>query len=385
MDFGYFTLSDNRYPGNPRTSEQFMDDIVAEAIHADRIGMHSVWIGEHHFNRRGSIPCPGMLLANVAAVAKRVRLAPAVVVLPLHNPIAVAEEWATLDRLSGGRVDFAMGRGYDAAEYAPFGADFQESAEIFAEGSELLWRCWTEEGPFSFTGRYYHAENIELAPKPVQQPLIPTVACFSRYSMELAARRGWNIIFAPFAATVMFGGLAQAVADYREACAAAGTTPGQAKCSYFIHVADTPAEDALGRECLLRYFGNPGMERPTAAQMPPTMQYMAKVHQWIRDLKSADLDDSSVLLGPADGILESLKRVEAAGLDEVILYFNLGLKPHEVVLDQMSRFMEDVAPAFATPPTTARTLAARERALTSRGSPSSRSSSRFSPRTDSEG
>ena len=59
MKFGYFTLSDNRFPDNPRTPEAFLHDIISEAIHADRIGMNSVWIGEHHFNRRGSIPCPG--------------------------------------------------------------------------------------------------------------------------------------------------------------------------------------------------------------------------------------------------------------------------------------------------------------------------------------
>ena len=117
MDFGYFTLSDNHYENNTRSSNQFVADITAEALYADKLGMHSAWIGEHHFNSLGVLSCPDMVLAYVAANTTRIRLAPAVTVLPLHHPIRVAEQWATLDLLSGGRVDFACGRGYDQREY----------------------------------------------------------------------------------------------------------------------------------------------------------------------------------------------------------------------------------------------------------------------------
>ena len=119
MDFGYFTLSDNHYENNPRSANQFVADITAEALYADKLGMHSAWIGEHHFNSLGVLSCPDLVLAYVAANTTRIRLAPAVTVLPLHHPIRVAEQWATLDLLSGGRVDFACGRGYDQREYLP--------------------------------------------------------------------------------------------------------------------------------------------------------------------------------------------------------------------------------------------------------------------------
>ncbi len=99
MDFGYFTLSDNHYENNTRSSNQFVADITAEALYADKIGMHSAWIGEHHFNSLGVLSCPDLVLAYVAAHTKRIRLAPAVTVLPLHHPIRVAEQWATLDLL----------------------------------------------------------------------------------------------------------------------------------------------------------------------------------------------------------------------------------------------------------------------------------------------
>ena len=120
MEFGYFTLSDNHYENNPRNANQFVTDITNEAIYADQLGMHSAWIGEHHFNSLGVLSSPELVLSYVAARTKHIRLAPAVNVTPLHHPIRVAEQWATLDLLSNGRVDFASGRGYDAREYAPF-------------------------------------------------------------------------------------------------------------------------------------------------------------------------------------------------------------------------------------------------------------------------
>ncbi|MDE1902403.1 MAG: LLM class flavin-dependent oxidoreductase, partial [Alphaproteobacteria bacterium] len=97
MEFGYFTLSDNHYENNTRSANQFVADIVDEALHAEQTGFHSAWIGEHHFNSLGVLSCPDLVLANLAAKSKRIRLAPAVTVLPLHHPIRVAEQWATLD------------------------------------------------------------------------------------------------------------------------------------------------------------------------------------------------------------------------------------------------------------------------------------------------
>ena len=113
MQFGYFTLSDNRYPGNTRSAEDFLKDIYAEALWAEKVGLNSAWIGEHHFNLLGVNASPLAMLAQLAGATTRLRLAPAVTLLPVHHPLHVAEEWATLDLLSGGRVDFAAGRGYD--------------------------------------------------------------------------------------------------------------------------------------------------------------------------------------------------------------------------------------------------------------------------------
>jgi len=350
MEFGYFTLSDNRYPGNPRTSEQFLREIYEQCIYAEQIGMHSVWVGEHHFNRRGCVSVPAVLLANVAGATSRVRLGPAVVVLPVHHPVHVAEEWAMLDQLSGGRVDFATGRGYDAHEYSPFGADFQVGAEMFSEGIDLLMRCWTETEPFSFNGRFYQIEDLEVHPKPVQQPFRPFMGSFSRFSMELAADRDWNLMLAPFAASMIFGGLDKAVAAYREICEAKQVEARRIKSSYFIHIGDGKAEMDEARTRLVNYFSMAGMRKGTSqgggGKLPPTMQYFAEIGKKLIDPKIDDFDENSILLGSPQRIIDRLKAVEAMGIEEVILYFNYGLKPDALVREQMDRFMRDIAPAF---------------------------------------
>ena len=348
MDFGYFTLSDNHYPDNPRSAGQLVLDIREQAILADRLGYHSAWIGEHHFDRLGVNSRPDILLASVIPETSSIRFAPAVNVLPLHHPIHVAECWATLDLLSGGRVDFATGRGYDRAEYAPFGADFMKSAEMFEEGIDVLLKAWTEPGFWSHHGNWYRIDEMSITPKPVQNPIPFYVASFSETSARMAARRGLNVIYAPFAAAMVYGSLEKAVDSYREGCAAEGRTPGRAMCSYFIHIAETPEEDDAGRQAMMDYF-EPCVLRAfpdDPKTMPPTMHYFLEINETLRNMEKDRLSANSVLIGSPGKIVDRLKEVEAAGIAEVILYFNVGNKPHSLVVEQMHRFMEDVAPEF---------------------------------------
>ncbi len=362
LDFGYFTLSDNRYPNNPRTAEQFLKDIYAEALWAEAVGMNSAWIGEHHFNLLGVNASPIAMLAQIAGATRRIRLAPAVTLLPVHHPLHVAEEWATLDLLSGGRVDFAAGRGYDRLEYGPFQAPFEDSAEIFAEGLEVVWRAWTETGKWSHKGRFYQFDNVEVRPRPAQDPLRPYVACFSRPSMELAAKNDWNIIYAPFAAAMVYGSLADAVRVYRDECESKFQRPARrAMCSYFVHVASTPEEERYGNETLIRYFHDAliaAFPSTSGEKVPPTYKYFVEIVNILRGMKADTLTTKSILCGPPQHIIDTLKTVEQAGIAEVILYFNYGAKPHAMVKDQMQRFMEEVAPAFEGSHTTLRLKAA---------------------------
>ncbi|HEY6434574.1 MAG TPA: LLM class flavin-dependent oxidoreductase [Acetobacteraceae bacterium] len=348
MQFGYFTLSDNAYRDNRRTPNQFVADIIDEAIHADRIGLHSAWIGEHHFSTLGVLSCPDLALTYVAARTQRIRLAPAVTVLPLHHPIRVAEQWATLDLLSGGRVDFAAGRGYDRREYAPLGVSFEDNQSIFEEGMAVVRRLWSADGPVSHRGRHYAFDGVAITPQPVQRPIPTYIASFSQPSITLAARLGCGLIVAPFAATLSFGGLREVADLYHATCAKHGTPPGRLMCSYFIHFADTPAEETAARARQIRYYREcvipafPG----DPATAPPSYRYFIRMVERLQTVRPEDLTENSVLLGAPAHMIEVLKQVEAAGFDEVILYFNVGLKPHAQVKEEMARFMLHVAPAF---------------------------------------
>jgi len=349
MEFGYFTLSDNHYENNPRSPNQFVADITAEALYADKLGMHSAWIGEHHFNSLGVLSCPDIVLGYVAANTTRIRLAPAVTVLPLHHPIRVAEQWATLDLLSNGRVDFACGRGYDQREYLPFHVSFKDNQEIFEEGLELVRRLWATEGRIDHRGKYYSFEDVRITPKPVQRPIPTYVGSFSKPSIELAARLGCGLIVAPFAAALTFGGLKQVADLYHETCAKYGNKPGRLMCSYFTHFADDKAQEDAQRARQIRYYKEcvipafPG--DPKTA--PPSYRYFIELVERLQKVKPEDLSENSVLLGSPARMTETLKKVEAAGFEEVILYFNVGLKPHNQVKDEMARFMAEVAPVFA--------------------------------------
>ena len=348
MEFGYFTLSDNHYKNNTRTSNQFIADITDEALYADRIGMHSAWIGEHHFNSLGVLSCPDIVLSNIASQTRNIRLAPAVTVLPLHHPIRVAEQWATLDLLSNGRVDFAAGRGYDRREYLPFRVSFEDNQTIFEESLELVRMLWAADGRISHHGKHYSFDDVRITPQPVQQPIPTYVGSFSKPSIELAARLGCGLIVAPFAAAISFGGLKQVADLYHEACARHGKTPGRLMCSYFTHFADTKAQEDAQRARQIRYYQECAIPAlPGDPQtVPPSYRYFVEMVERLQKVKPADLTENSVLLGASPRIAETLKKVEAAGFEEVILYFNVGLKPHAQVKEEMARFMEEVAPVF---------------------------------------
>ena len=348
MRFGYFTLSDNAYRDNPRGPNQFVANIIDEAVYADRLGMHSAWIGEHHFSTLGVLSCPDLALAYVAARTERIRLAPAVTVLPLHHPIRVAEQWASLDLLSGGRVDFAAGRGYDRREYEPLGVSFDDNQSIFEEGMEIVRRLWDADGPVSHHGRHYRFDDVAITPQPVQRPIPTYVASFSEPSVRLAARLGCGLIVAPFAAALSYGGLQQVADLYHRTCAGYGTTPGRLMCSYFIHFADDAASEAQARARQIRYYREcvipafPG----DPATAPPSYRYFIGMVERLQTVRPEDLGENAVLIGSAARIADGLRKVEAAGFNEVILYFNVGLKPHAMVKDEMARFMEQVAPGF---------------------------------------
>src|SRR5262252_7004055 len=183
--------------------------------------------------------------------------------------------------------------------------------------------------------------------KPVQRPIPAYIGSFSKPSIELAARFNCGLIVAPFAAAMSFGGLQQVADLYHDSCAKYGNAPQRLMCSYFTHFADTKAQEDAQRARQIRYYREcvipalPG--DPKTA--PPSYRYFVDMVARLQQVKPEDLTENSVLLGSPQRIIDTLKKVEGAGFSEVILYFNVGLKPHQQVKDEMARFMEEVAPA----------------------------------------
>jgi len=213
---------------------------------------------------------------------------------------------------------------------------------------EVVRRLWDADGRITHKGKYYQFEDIGITPKPVQRPLPAYVASFSRPSIELAAKLGCGLIVAPFAAAMTFGGLKQVADLYNETCAKSGKKPGRLMCSYFIHFADDKAADAAARARQIRYYKEcviaalPG----DAKTAPPSYRYFIDMVAKLQASRPEDLTENAVLLGSSAQIRDTLKKAEAAGFHEVILYFNVGIKPHNQVKDEMARFMAEVAPAF---------------------------------------
>ena len=213
---------------------------------------------------------------------------------------------------------------------------------------ELVRRLWAAEDRIDHKGKYYQFEDVRITPKPVQQPLPAYVASFSKPSIELAARLGCGLVVAPFAAALTFGGLKQVADLYNESCAKLGKTPGRLICSYFTHFFDDKAGEAAARARQIRYYKEcvipslPG--DPKTA--PPSYRYFVDMVARLEKVTAADLTENSVLLGSSQQITDTLKKAEAAGFNEVILYFNVGMKPHQQVKAEMTRFAEQVKPHF---------------------------------------
>jgi alkanesulfonate monooxygenase SsuD/methylene tetrahydromethanopterin reductase-like flavin-dependent oxidoreductase (luciferase family) len=359
MKFSYFSNADNTYKSNKRTANELLMQIADQAVLADQLGMHSAWIGEHHFNEFGVNASPEIMLTAVAARTERIRLMPAITVLPLHHPLRVAENWATVDLLSNGRVDFACGRGFDKNEYDRFEVDFDRNAQMLDESLDIIRRAWSEPGRWSHHGEFYKFEDVDIVPKPVQRPLPIYVACFSQPTVDLTCRHGYHMSIAPFAAGLAFGGVDKMVAYYRNKCVTNGHKPGLVNSSIFLHFADTPQQEQAARERQVRFFlenSLPSMKTSAKAKTK-SYDYFNDMASRVSALKPQDLVSGMILLGSTQSIIDSVGHFADMGIDELGLYIHIGLKDHQQTKDEMQRFMEEVAPHFAGPHMTNRVAA----------------------------
>jgi alkanesulfonate monooxygenase SsuD/methylene tetrahydromethanopterin reductase-like flavin-dependent oxidoreductase (luciferase family) len=206
MRFGLFGGAQARRGVATAESARGYHDIVEYHVEAEALGLHGSFVTEHHFTKIGQVSATPTLLTWIAARTTTLRLGTAVIVLPWHNPVLLAEQAATLDLLSGGRLDFGVGKGYRHNEFSGFCMAPEEAEPRFEEALAVMMRAWTADEPFSHHGRYWHFDNITVEPPPAQRPHPPLwMAAGQPDSIRDCARRGFNLLLDQFAAPELVG------------------------------------------------------------------------------------------------------------------------------------------------------------------------------------
>jgi probable F420-dependent oxidoreductase len=179
--------------GDPPRGErlqQCIDEVCAEAQLAEEVGFDALLVGEHHQHRDGFLPSPLIVSTAIAARTQKIRIGTGILLLPLYHPVHVAEDAATLDIVSKGRLILGVGMGYQAGDFGAFGVPLQQRVSRLEEGIEIIRGCWTQE-TFSYAGRRFQLHDVTVYPKPVQQPHPPIwVGAMADESIRRAAQFG---------------------------------------------------------------------------------------------------------------------------------------------------------------------------------------------------
>jgi len=297
---------------------------------AERLGFYSSFLVEHHFTGWDQVSATLMMLACLAMRTSTMRLGSGVLVLPWHNPVLLAEQAATLDLVSGGRLDLGVGKGYRHSEFLGFGIAPQESDGRFDEAVEVMTRSWTSAGRFSHAGTYWQFEDIVVEPKPCQSPHPPLwMAARSDTSITRAAVAGHSLILDQYAAPAQ---IADRIATYRTRLTGRPYDPMDVAVARHVHVADTGAETTAARrrlaaatERILRVARHPGL--------PENRSHVLGYQQ-------PGAADAHALYGPPDQIAEGLAELQETGVAYVLLIL-------ETDVAQLHRFCADVIPRLA--------------------------------------
>ncbi len=349
MKFGlHFQL-----PQSPHQSDVALyRDSLDQAAHAETLGFESVWPVEQHFNATFSLlPSPLLWLAALAERTHRMRLGIGIILLPLSHPVRVAEEVATLDVLSNGRVEFGIGRGVFPSHFAGFGIDQAESRERLLEGLAIILKAWTEER-FSFHGKFFNVEDLSVVPKPIQKPHPPVrVASNTVETFELMGKLGHSILSASQVNT--FPKLRELIPLYYQARQAAGHTNGDAETLSLlspVYVGETAdrvrseAEPSMSRfiQSLLKAFpaiNNDGSKKGKLLQ---------EAADRLRHTTYKQVCETMAIYETPEVCVEQLQQLQAEfGVGRMICWFNAGgLVPHENVMRSMELFADKVMPHF---------------------------------------
>lgn len=348
MEFGIF----HEFERPPGRSEAQAFDAAFELVDcAERWGLDAVWLAELHFTpNRSVLSAPLTLAAAIAARTRRIKLGTAVQVLPLCHPLQLAEEAATVDHVSQGRLIFGVGRSGFARVYAHYGVPYDQSRERFAETLEIVKRAWTQE-TFSFEGEHFQFHDVCVVPKPYQTPHPPIrVAATSVDTFPSIGTQGYDIFAAVRLGTL--SELAPNLAAYREAYAAAGHTGrGQVFLRVPVYVADTLDRAREEPQPSIMHFYRQLGEQLEASAREAGARAIEQRDVRGRRLQKIGYDEvlrDKVIVGTPDMVIERLQAVrDELGLDGILAELNCGGSvPRNGVVRALQLLCEQVMPAF---------------------------------------
>lgn len=355
MRFGFCYIPDY----HPEVHGSYADwyaRLLREWRTADDLGYDCIWIAEHRLAGYGFSSTPVVAQA-IAGATTRIRIGTAVALLPQRHPILTAEHWAAVDLFSGGRLNFGIGRGIYAYDFAVMQQSSAESRERFEEAWEVIRRLWTEDD-VTHHGAHWSFDHHTLGPKPLQQPTPPVyVACVaSPESYEWAGRHGFHVMTSPF--LLESTRKQREYLDlYRETLARHGYDPSRFEVLANYHLYLTEREDgaASADQYLFSYLAFLARTSEMRKLDSKTYRQYAADGAMVKDVRQ--MRDERTIIGTPRQCVERLGELaDACGLTGWMFHLNYGGIPAGRVIDELHAFARDVMPAF-TPHHSAATTA----------------------------
>jgi alkanesulfonate monooxygenase SsuD/methylene tetrahydromethanopterin reductase-like flavin-dependent oxidoreductase (luciferase family) len=341
MQFGVFTLFDF-FPDRQNEIAYYRDTLDL-MISAEKLGFDSVWVGEEHFYSIGICPSPQLFLTALARETTRLRLGTAVSLLPFENPLRKAEDFAMLDILSGGRLNFGVGRGIIHKHFEGFRVSMQESRARYEEALEIIEQAWTQES-FSYEGQFWQIPALSLSPKPIQRPHPPIYrGVVSPEAFATAGAKGHGALFVPWLTPEAEKG----VERYRASLRAHGHSAVPSVFVFFLFV-DQDYRQALAeaREITGRYAGLALHIIPPAlvANLPPGDPFRSVLE---RLTSIPDHVEERAIVGTPRDCRRRLAEVrEEFGIEHMALYLHAGARDITRARQGLELFAREVMPEF---------------------------------------
>ena len=324
MKFGLFIIGDDD-PELGLDLTAYYERMLEQVRHGESLGYECFWFGEHHFDFHGVIPSPTVLMSAAATCTDTIRLGVAVALLPYRNPVLTAEEYAMIDVLSGGRLDFGVGRG-TPPELVGFGVK-EDNRDLLVESLEVVEMAW-REGRVSYQGRFHQIDDVSLNVQPVQRPLPPVYfAALSPGSYQVAGERGYPILGIPFASCKDMAEVKRKVSGYKQTLSQNGHDPAALDVGQTIHTHVAESDAAARRRAR------------------PAMSRYYEARKSVRPRGYDELDQGRMLMvgGPARCI-EQIEEIADTGTNYIIFSMNFAGLDQASILESMAMMVEEVLP-----------------------------------------